>query len=341
MSEPMNAVDQAAEDVIAGLEGGDATAAEPGHQTVPLPSKGATPAPSVQSEPADIGGIDWELARRVIEAELLDKENRPIPIPGDEWEKFRHHCEAVGLDPLLEQIYLRPYWDKTHRRYRWTHITSIDGYRLVAERTGQKAGSDEPVFRYQKGQLLSATQTIYKLVAGQRCPYSAVAFYSEYAGTGKMWESKGHLMLAKCAEALAHRQAFPGQLGRLYIPEEMDQAGGMSAPQDAPPARPSPPPRSPQRQEPPQQEPPQEEPPQQAPAAAPSSEASGPKDLTRAKLALLAYVKGAYGTDNDGAGELVRQAAARHRKRLDEVEGVDALREILAAELLATQGEAP
>jgi hypothetical protein len=37
-----------------------------------------------------------------------------------------------------------------------------------------------------------------------------------------MWKSKPYVMLAKCAEALALRKGFPGQLQGLYLGEEYD-----------------------------------------------------------------------------------------------------------------------
>jgi hypothetical protein len=61
-------------------------------------------------------------------------------------------------------------------------------------------------------------------------PYSAVALFSEYAQTTKdgnltqMWRDKGALMIAKCAEALALRKAFPQDLSGIYTAEEMAQA---------------------------------------------------------------------------------------------------------------------
>ena len=60
--------------------------------------------------------------------------------------------------------------------------------------------------------------------------YPAIALWNEYVGTKfngdvtQMWATKGALMLAKCAEALALRKAFPQDLSGLYTSDEMQQA---------------------------------------------------------------------------------------------------------------------
>lgn len=131
-------------------------------------------------------------------------------------------CQRTGLDPFLKQIYTIKRGDK------WTIQTGIDGYRLLAARTGQLAGIDDPIYDTEsEANPGKASVTVWRLVAGQRCPFTATARWSEYkpptdpAGT---WKRMPFLMLGKCAESLALRKAFPAELSGVYTTEEMAQA---------------------------------------------------------------------------------------------------------------------
>jgi hypothetical protein len=66
---------------------------------------------------------------------------------------------------------------------------------------------------------------VYKLVGGLRCAFSSSARWKEYCQEASpMWKKMPFLMLAKCAEALALRKAFPAELSGVYTHEEMMQA---------------------------------------------------------------------------------------------------------------------
>ena len=136
-------------------------------------------------------------------------------------EVFIGACTRYGLNPLANQIYPRV------SNKRLSFMTGIDGYRAIADRTGCYAGNDDPVFD-DEGKPRKATVTVYKIVGGARCPFSATARWDQYYpgdSAGRMWKKMPHLMLGKCAEALALRKAFPAQLSGLYTQEEMEQAG--------------------------------------------------------------------------------------------------------------------
>lgn len=147
-------------------------------------------------------------------------------------ETFIHICKRTGLDPTLRQIYPVKRYDKESGRWVITNQTSIDGYRLIAERTGKYAPGKEPVYTYDKdGRLFSCTAYVKKqTVDGTWHEVGAIAFWSEYAqykkdgGLTQFWAKMGHLMLAKCAEALALRKAFPDMYSKLYTDDEMSNS---------------------------------------------------------------------------------------------------------------------
>lgn len=153
-----------------------------------------------------------------------------------EFANFILVSTRTGLDIFKKQIYLVPRYDSRLGKNIFTPQTGIDGFRSIAERTGVYAGNDDPEFsgeiseKPEKGATFSApekaTVTVYKIVAGARCPFTATARWKEYYPGDKlgfMWRSKPHVMLGKCAEALALRKAFPN-VGELYTSEEMAMA---------------------------------------------------------------------------------------------------------------------
>lgn len=163
---------------------------------------------------------------------------------------FLQHCARTGLDPIARQIYSIA--RKSKGQLKWQIQISIDGARLVAERSGQYEGQTTPEFT---GDGVTWTQVwlsqeppkaarvgVYR--RGFRDALYAVALWDAYVQTTykgdvtEMWRKMGPLMLAKCAEMLALRKAFPQDLSGLYSAEEMDQASApeqvSAAPQSAP-----------------------------------------------------------------------------------------------------------
>lgn len=146
----------------------------------------------------------------------------------DELKLFLHIANRTGLDPFARQIHSVKRWNTDIGGYVMTTQTGIDGYRLIAERTGNYAPGKDTTFIYDENQkLVSATAYIMKRVSDKWFEVSGTARYDEYAQMKKdgtpniMWGSKPHIMLAKCAEALALRRAFPAELSGLYVEEEI------------------------------------------------------------------------------------------------------------------------
>jgi phage recombination protein Bet len=154
----------------------------------------------------------------------------PDDVPDQDIAKFFHQVIRTGLDPLSNQIYLTP------RSGRGAVQTGIDGLRLIADRTGQYIGSTDPIYdgtltQYEFKQTgrknpTTATVTVKKLIGNVVGDFTSTAEWDAYyVGVGSFWKKMPLLMLAKCAEALALRKAFPNETSGLYISEEMAQAG--------------------------------------------------------------------------------------------------------------------
>jgi len=156
----------------------------------------------------------FDLARRTVAKDATD----------DEFKLFVYDCKRRGVHPLDKLIHF------TKRQGRYTPVTSIDFFRSQAEGSGDYAGNDDPIYD-DEANPRKATVTVYKMVQGQRVAFSATARWDQYYpgdAQGFMWKKMPHLMLGKCAEALALRKAFPRALAGLYTNEEMDQAGPAS-----------------------------------------------------------------------------------------------------------------
>jgi phage recombination protein Bet len=130
------------------------------------------------------------------------------------------------LNPITKQIHFVKRWDSMKGREVWAAQVGIDGFRAIAERTGVYDGQDEPVYEYDaKGALKLCKVSVYRKDISR--PFVGVAHFSEYVQTKKdktpnsFWAEKPHIMLAKCAEALAFRKGFPEDLSGLFAPEEM------------------------------------------------------------------------------------------------------------------------
>lgn len=169
-----------------------------------------------------------ELAAPPVTSDQLDliKKTVAAGATADELKLYLYDCARQGVHPLDKLIHF------TKRNGKYTPITSIDFMRIRAADTGEYAGSDDADFfiRPETPTIPErATVTVWRLVQGQRCSFTATARWSEYKPAEDfMWKKMPHTMLAKCAEALALRKGFPKQLAGLYAKEEMDQAGPIT-----------------------------------------------------------------------------------------------------------------
>ena len=144
-----------------------------------------------------------------------------------EFEVFAHIARQTGLDPLRKQIYMLDMGGG-----RRQIVTGIDGFRLIANRSGKYAGQLGPYWCGEDGEWVDvwikkeppAAAKVGVMREDFKEPLWGVAVFREYSKGRANWLSMPAVMIAKCAESLAIRKAFPEDLSGVYSPEEMDQA---------------------------------------------------------------------------------------------------------------------
>lgn len=158
---------------------------------------------------------------------------------------FFHQAQRTGLDPFARQIYMIGRKSRG-RDGQWvtkqTIQTGIDGFRLIARRAADARGETfsmddtlwaDPDGRWHDLWIWDSPPAAAKVtVHVGASSFSAVAATREYMQTGRdgkpsgQWGRMPAVMIAKCAEALALRKAFPQDLSGIYTGDEMAQADG-------------------------------------------------------------------------------------------------------------------
>ena len=167
-----------------------------------------------------------------------------------EFDQFMETAARTGLDPLRRQIVPLLLNRSDPERRALAPITTIDGLRAIAARTGDYHPMETPARLVTRKTavdldtnplgLIRAEVRVWKFDGDQWRPVAGEAWWDEYAPLrpapeghrghpGQMvlaepWRRMARVMIAKCAEAQALRRGWPEDLSGLYGPEEMARA---------------------------------------------------------------------------------------------------------------------
>lgn len=147
--------------------------------------------------------------------------------------------QRTGLDPFAKHLYLREDWNAKAERNVYAVASTIAGFEIVAKRQATYEGQTAPQWCDKNGKWFEVwvadappvAARIGVYVRGYREPMWGIARFTEYkpnGGAGFMWQKMAAHMIAKVAEALAIRKAYPDQLSGVYTDDEMQQADARS-----------------------------------------------------------------------------------------------------------------
>jgi phage recombination protein Bet len=194
---------------------------------------------------------EGELARRIKDLLAFEGDDRDLKL-------YASICARTGLDPFARQVYAVFRRERGSDKKRMSLQTSIDGFRLIAVRSGKYEGQVGPHWCGPDGKWrevwldaevdprsgmprplppMAARVGVWR--TGFREPVWGVVTWAEFVQTetvyengqqtprrrvAGLWASHGPTMLAKTAEGQALRKAFPAELSGIYTDDEMAQA---------------------------------------------------------------------------------------------------------------------
>lgn len=151
-------------------------------------------------------------------------------LPEEFHEPFLVQCRLKGLNPFIGQCWPKVIFE--NEKQRVVLCATIDALRLQAMRTREYVGIEPPTFQMDGDLPASARCTVQRSINGTVRSFTAEVFRDEllplaqeYAEDSKdaFCDRMPKTWLGKCAKAAALRDAFPQELGGVYVPEELEQ----------------------------------------------------------------------------------------------------------------------
>jgi phage recombination protein Bet len=167
----------------------------------------------------------------------------------DEFALFIHCARSLRLDPLRRQVHAFVFHKTDPKKRRLSLVTSIEGFRAIAARTGNyRPDENEPSFMADEALKADTNRPASSAAPSgsgntprPMVPITGVARWEEFPPLKTVWvdnqptepkvlDKAGRwgdmslLVLAKCAEAQAIRKGWPEDLSNTFVGEEIEQA---------------------------------------------------------------------------------------------------------------------
>jgi len=176
--------------------------------------------------------------------EMIKKTIVPADASVSEINWFLGQAKRTGLDPLGKQIYLMLFKDSRGNKRPVIHI-GIDGYLLIADRTGNYSGTDPTVYgpmitgKYNDEEFQYpewCRVTVKKITHGIEGSFPVDCYWDEFypgGARGFKWRSSPRHMLEKCTLGKSLRRGFPKEYAGTYTTAEIDKMQTEEARQGA------------------------------------------------------------------------------------------------------------
>jgi phage recombination protein Bet len=150
----------------------------------------------------------------------------------DQFDYFIAECEARQLRVELGQIVVMSFRNKKSGTTEYSSHVTLDGLRVIAERSGLYAGQKGPLFLDKDGKTwleywpyddkpLVAKAAVYR--KGWKEPVWFAARLKSYLPKSQdfKWQDMPEIMLGKCAISGALKAAFPGVMTGIVTDSEV------------------------------------------------------------------------------------------------------------------------